>query len=96
MVNHIITNIQCHPLNFFQEPIKTGIDLQKYIEEEFENAKKSTSAQKQQELSSRSFENSPSLNEPVYFDVPIKIEENGEGFTPPSEIRYNLEIYSLL
>ena len=51
---------------------------------------------KQQELSSRSFENSPSLNEPVYFDVPIKIEENGEGFTPPSEIRYNLEIYSLL
>jgi len=69
------------------EPIKTGIDLQKYIEEEIENAKKSTSAQKQQELSSRSFENSPTLNEPVYFDVPIKIEENGEGFTPPSEIR---------
>ena len=26
-------------------------------------------------------------NEQVYFDVPIKIEENGEGFTPPSQIR---------
>jgi len=69
------------------EPIKTGIDLQRYIEEEIENAKKSTDAQKQEELTSRSFENSPSLNDPVYFDVPIKIEENGEGFTPPSEIR---------
>jgi hypothetical protein len=25
--------------------------------------------------------------QPVYFDVPIKIEENGEGFDPPTEIR---------
>ena len=28
-----------------------------------------------------------SVQHPVYYDVPIKIEETGEGFDPPSEIR---------
>jgi len=27
------------------------------------------------------------LNQPVYFDIPIKVEESGEGFDPPTEIR---------
>ena len=65
------------------EPIKTGIDLQKYIEEEIENAKKQTQTQSQE---SERKERKPT-EDSVYFDVPIKIEENGEGFTPPSEIR---------
>ena len=26
----------------------------------------------------------------VFYDVPIKIEETGEGFDPPSEIRFSL------
>ena len=31
------------------------------------------------------------INKPepaVFYDVPIKIEETGEGFDPPSEIRF--------
>ena len=65
------------------EPIKTGIDLQKYIEEEIENAKKQT--QTKSEKAERKKRKQTEDSE--YFDVPIKIEENGEGFTPPSEIR---------
>ena len=65
------------------EPIKTGIDLQKYIEEEIENAKKQT--QTKSEKAER--KKRKQTEESEYFDVPIKIEENGEGFTPPSEIR---------
>ena len=64
------------------EPIKTGIDLQKYIEEEIENAKKQTQTQ-----TIKPVERKQRKQDSVYFDVPIKIEENGEGFTPPSEIR---------
>ena len=30
-------------------------------------------------------ENKP--EHPIYYDVPIKIEETGEGFDPPTEIR---------
>ena len=66
------------------EPIKTGIDLQKYIEEEIENAKKQTQTIKNEEPVRKQRKQS---EDSVYFDVPIKIEENGEGFTPPSEIR---------
>ena len=65
------------------EPIKTGIDLQKYIEEEIENAKKQT--QTKSEKAERKQRKQTEDSE--FFDVPIKIEENGEGFTPPSEIR---------
>ena len=66
------------------EPIKTGIDLQKYIEEEIENAKKQTQTIKNEEPVRKQGKQS---EDSLYFDVPIKIEENGEGFTPPSEIR---------
>ena len=65
------------------EPIKTGIDLQKYIEEEIENAKKQSQTQSQEPERNKRKQTEDS----VYFDVPIKIEENGEGFTPPTEIR---------
>jgi len=27
------------------------------------------------------------LTQPVYYDIPIKVEESGEGFDPPTEIR---------
>ena len=67
------------------EPIKTGIDLQKYIEEEIENAKKQTHTIENKEPVER--KQRKQTEDSVYFDVPIKIEENGEGFTPPSEIR---------
>ena len=75
----------------FQEPVRTGIDLQKYIEEEIENAKRTSDSQQQSVVTNnnaqrKSFSQS-SYKEPKYFDLPIKIEENGEGFTPPSEIR---------
>ena len=65
------------------EPIKTGIDLQKYIEKEIENAKKQT----QTKSKGAEIEKKKQTEDSEYFDVPIKIEENGEGFTPPSEIR---------
>ena len=65
------------------EPIKTGIDLQKYIEKEIENAKKQTQTRSPEPERKKRKQTEDS----VYFDVPIKIEENGEGFTPPSEIR---------
>ena len=65
------------------EPIKTGIDLQKYIEEEIENAKKQTQTNRKEPERKRRKQTEDS----IYFDVPIKIEENGEGFTPPTKIR---------
>merc|ERR1711971_540147 len=65
------------------EPIKTGIDLQKYIEKEIENAKKQT----QTKSKGAEIKKKKQTEVSEYFDVPIKIEENGEGFTPPSEIR---------
>merc|ERR1719464_93717 len=65
------------------EPIKTGVDLQKYIEKEIENAKKQT----QTKSKGTEIEKKKQTKDSEYFDVPIKIEENGEGFTPPSEIR---------
>ena len=67
-----------------------GIDLQKYIEEEIENAKRTSDRHVETQQSSaqrKSFNHQTSLNKQTFFDLPIKIEENGEGFTPPSEIR---------
>ena len=73
-----------------QEPVRTGIDLQKYIEEEIENAKRTSDSQQSvvaNDNAQRKSFTELSYKEPKYFDLPIKIEENGEGFTPPSEIR---------
>jgi hypothetical protein len=30
------------------------------------------------------------LQKPLYYEIPVKVEESGEGFTPPSiqDIRY--------
>ena len=68
------------------EPIKTGIDLQKYIEEEIEKTKQKDII-KRPLPQRKSFKKQTAFKDPRYFDVPIKIEENGEGFTPPSAIR---------
>jgi len=68
------------------EPIKTGIDLQKYIEEEIEKTKQKDII-KRPLPQRKSFKKHTAFKDPRYFDVPIKIEENGEGFTPPSAIR---------
>ena len=58
--------------------------MQQYIEAEIENAKRAVSNRQSNE---RKFETSKLTDDATYFDVPIKIEENGEGFTPPSQIR---------
>jgi len=65
------------------EPIKTGVDLQQYIEEEIDQIKKDSF----QDVRKTSKSRVRSQKNPVLIDVPIKIEENGEGFTPPSQIR---------
>jgi len=65
------------------EPIKTGVDLQQYIEEEIDQIKKDSF----QDVKKTSKSRVRSQKNPVLIDVPIKIEENGEGFTPPSQIR---------
>ena len=77
------------------------MDLQRYIHEEIQNSK-DDSYFSASEAKADIFEDNadeivePVFNiveefnkpkQPVYFDVPIKIEENGEGFDPPSEIR---------
>ena len=77
------------------------MDLQRYIHEEIQNSK-DDSYFSASESKAEIFEDNadeivePVFNiveefkkpkQPVYFDVPIKIEENGEGFDPPSEIR---------
>ena len=32
-------------------------------------------------------EEEKAIEQPIFYDVPIKIEETGEGFDPPTEIR---------
>ena len=59
------------------------MDLQKYIEEEIDHIKKDSFRDVRKTSKSRV----RSEKTPVLFDVPVKIEENGEGFTPPSQIR---------
>ena len=59
------------------------MDLQKYIEEEIDHIKKDSFRDVRKTSKSRV----RSQKTPVLIDVPIKIEENGEGFTPPSQIR---------
>ena len=76
------------PKHVSQEPIQTGIDLQKYIEEEIEKSKKQSDKAEVRPAQRKSYTYPTNVNEALYFDVPIKIEENGEGFTPPSQIRY--------
>ena len=59
------------------------MDLQQYIEEEIDQIKKDSF----QDVRKTSKSRVRSQKNPVLIDVPIKIEENGEGFTPPSQIR---------
>lgn len=80
------------------DSVKSGLDLQRYIHEEIKSAKEDSdfSASISHAEIFEDDVNGPELSavekfnkpkQPIYFDVPIKIEENGEGFDPPSEIR---------
>ena len=89
-------------LIYFQDSVQSGLDLQRYIHEEIQKSKEDSefsASEPQAEI----FEDSTNdiaepvfsiveefnkPKQPIYFDVPIKIEENGEGFDPPTEIRY--------
>ena len=62
------------------------MDLQKYIEEEIDHIKKESDFTFQ-DVRKTSKSRVRNQKTPVLFDVPVKIEENGEGFTPPSQIR---------
>ena len=59
------------------------MDLQKYIEEEIDHIKKDSFRDVRKTSKSRV----RNQKTPVLLDVPVKIEENGGGFTPPSQIR---------
>jgi hypothetical protein len=83
------------------DSVQSGLDLQRYIHEEIQKSKEDSefsASEPQAEI----FEDSTNdiaepvfsiveefnkPKQPIYFDVPIKIEENGEGFDPPTEIR---------
>jgi len=83
------------------DSVQSGLDLQRYIHEEIEKSK-DDSEFSASEAQAEIFEDTPNdivepvfsiveesnkPKQPIYFDVPIKIEENGEGFDPPTEIR---------
>jgi len=83
------------------DSVKSGLDLQRYIHEEIQKSQ-DDSAFSASEREAEIYEDTANNivepvfsiveefnkpKQPVYFDVPIKIEENGEGFDPPSEIR---------
>jgi len=83
------------------DSVQSGLDLQRYIHEEIEKSKDDSDFSAS-EVQAEIFEDTPNdivepvfsiveesnkPKQPIYFDVPIKIEENGEGFDPPTEIR---------
>lgn len=83
------------------DSVQSGLDLQRYIHEEIQKSK-DDSEFSASEARAEIFEDTPNdivepvfsiveesnkPKQPIYFDVPIKIEENGEGFDPPTEIR---------
>jgi len=84
------------------DSVKSGLDLQRYIQEEIESTKEDADFSASEPDVDIIEENDNDVVEPVfsiveelekpkqpiYFDVPIKIEENGEGFDPPTEIRF--------
>ena len=83
----------------FQHSVQTGLDLQRYIHEEiskhnYEDSLFSASVPQGEIFNDQNNvpvfhfteeENKP--EQPIFYDVPIKIEETGEGFDPPTEIR---------
>ena len=83
---------------WFQKTVNSGLNLQRYIHEEIANEvlednEPSESIRHTTKDPSDKFPNFAlieEINKPepaVFYDVPIKIEETGEGFDPPSEIR---------
>ena len=82
-----------------QHSVQTGLDLQRYIHEEisghnYDDSVFSASVPQGEIFNDQNnvpvfhfTEEENNADKPVYYDVPIKIEETGEGFDPPTEIR---------
>jgi len=86
-------------LDKFQHTVQTGLDLQRYIHQEFSEHNHhdsifSASVPEGEIFNDKNnipvFSITEEINKPelpIFYDVPIKIEETGEGFDPPTEIR---------
>ena len=83
---------------FHQHSVQNGLDLQRFIHEEisaFDDSVFSSSVPQGEIFNDLNdvpvfhfTEEEKTDNQPIFYDVPIKIEETGVGFEPPTEIRF--------